>query len=104
MRLVRLLLAGAAVTGSFAMSAPAQAQPCIPDNPVAFVCALTEDYTYRGVSSGFYTSGPAGAVGVVVAGVGCYYPNGPRYFVHVYTSHTGRLVNQTLPVGGVPCV
>jgi hypothetical protein len=103
MRLVRLAVAGAAVAGSVTLSAPAEAQPCIPNNAVAFVCVAPDSW-YRGVIGGFYTSGPAGALGIFLVGEGCYYPGGqPRYFVHAHTSYTGS-VEYTLPVGGVPCV
>lgn len=103
MRLVRLAVAGAAALGSVTLSAPAQAQPCIPNNPVAFVCVLPDSW-YRGVAAGFYTSGPAGVLGIVLVGEGCYYPGGqPRYYVHAHTSYTGS-VTVTAPVGGVPCV
>ena len=102
MRLARLILAGAAITGSVALSAPAEAQPCIPNNPVAFVCVVP-DSSFRGVVAGFYQSGPAGAGGIILVAEGCYYPNGPRYYVYAHTSYTPT-VEYTLPVGGVPCV
>jgi hypothetical protein len=103
MRLVRLLLAASAVTGAVAMSTPAQALPCIPNNPVAFVCVVP-DSDFRGVVGGFYESGPVGALGIVLVAEGCYYPGGqPRYYVYAYTDFTPT-VDRTLPVGGVPCV
>lgn len=103
MRPVRLLLAAAAVAGAVGTSAPAQAQPCVDQHPIVFACVLPDSW-YRGGAVGFYTAGPAGALGVVLVGEGCYYPGGqPRYFVHAYTSHTGG-VEVIAPVGGVPCV
>lgn len=103
MRLARLLLAGAAITGSVALSAPAEAQPCIPYNDVAFVCVVP-DTDFRGVVGGFYQAGPLGAAGIFLVAEGCYYPGGqPQYYVYVYTDYTPT-VFQHVPVSGIPCV
>lgn len=104
MRVTRLLLAGAAMAGSFAVTAPVQAQPCVQtyvlpvdiENDVS-ACVLP-DPSYRGASLVVVY------VGYVVAGEGCYHPGGqPRYYLHVASAWTpSQLV--ILPVGGVPCV
>ena len=103
MRSVRLLTAAAAVAGSFTLSAPAQAQPCIPDVPgTLWFCLLTEYSSYRGFSGGTYGTVPGGPY---VAGAGCYYPDGrPHYFVHAYTGQTGTITTYTIPVAAPACV
>lgn len=104
MRAVRLVLAAAAVAGSFAV-APAQAQPCVNTQtaPVDVpqdvnVCVLPDSW-YRGVAVIVFGQG------YVLVGEGCYYPGGqPHYFVHVATSWTGSTPAVTIPVAAPVCV
>lgn len=105
MRVVRLLLVGAALAGSFAVTSPAQAQPCVNTQtaPVDVpqdvnVCVLPDSW-YRGLAVVVFGQG------YVLVGEGCYYPGGrPHYFVHVSVSPVGVDVVQTIPVAAPACV